>query len=419
MSISEKKREEKFYAFTLERVKEKSYSNQKSFNQRNSNKGFYDDLIAFDKKIKNDKLNLNESKSKGIKESVYSNIKIPDVWKNKINYQSDLYKTINNDHLFLTYLGKGGKEFSSPDNLFKKSRKRNQQIGNFKKFSLTNYNTSFNDIKPQKSSFKLNETDQSNTKSTTKKNIFNNSKDHKDIVYEEGESIDYKEKKIKDKKEEHMEKQKAYLNSVKTVEQANKEILGILKEYKHSFPISLPKIKKHNIIETKDDSKEEKDDTLIKHLIVLNKKEKIINLKSNEKKKKKKISELPRADVFKSTIYNNLLTENNSKDKIEDPILVLNNYKNYLEKEIVINNPEIQSRLEDIKNWGPYNPYCFIGKKKNLLFYKTMNPKQCIKLLDYIKKVKVKSKIGLNVENNEQEDIYYDDDDDIEDENDF
>ncbi len=46
-----------------------------------------------------------------------------------------------------------------------------------------------------------------------------------------------------------------------------------------------------------------------------------------------------------------------------------------------------------------------------------MNPKQCIKLLDYIKKVKVKSKIGLNVENNEQEDIYYDDDD--EDENDF
>ena len=189
MSISEKKREEKFYAFTLERVKEKSYSNQKSFNQRNSNKGFYDDLIAFDKKIKNDKLNLNESKSKGIKESVYSNIKIPDVWKNKINYQSDLYKTINNDHLFLTYLGKGGKEFSSPDNLFKKSRKRNQQIGNFKKFSLTNYNTSFNDIKPQKSSFKLNETDLSNTKSTTKKNI-NNSKEHKDIVYEEGESID-------------------------------------------------------------------------------------------------------------------------------------------------------------------------------------------------------------------------------------
>ena len=216
-----------------------------------------------------------------------------------------------------------------------------------------------------------------------------------------------------------MEKQKAYLNSVKTVEQANKEILGILKEYKHSFPISLPKIKKHNIIETKDDSKEEKDDTLIKHLIVLNKKEKIINLKSNENNLRKKISEFPRADVFKSTIYNNLLTENNSKDKIEDPILVLNNYKNYLEKEIVINNPEIQSRLEDIKNWGPYNPYCFIGKKKNLLFYKTMNPKQCIKLLDYIKKVKVKSKIGLNVENNEQEDIYYDDDDDIEDENDF
>ena len=46
-----------------------------------------------------------------------------------------------------------------------------------------------------------------------------------------------------------------------------------------------------------------------------------------------------------------------------------------------------------------------------MLFYKTMEQNQCINLLNYIKKIKVKPKIGINVDGEYNE---YEDDDDEE-----
>ena len=425
MSISQKERAERYYAFNLEKAKERRHRNKKViFNFNNIHKGFYDELLSFDEQIKKEKLELNNSKSKGIKESVYSNVKIPDVWKNRINYQNDLINTMNDDKFFVTYLGKGGKYYFSPES--KSPKKENQNIQN-KVFSST-YNSSFNTEKQNKITFNLNETVQPQKKESAFKSILKKNniekeekekekeKEKKEVIYDEDESYDYKEKnqKLKNETIEKMNKfyEKGGINS------NNKDIVGILEEYKQAFPISLPKIKQgnENIIEEQNkDNQESKEDSksIIKHqknLIILKPKEKENELKSKksyETSIRKKKSEPTKGEVFRQTIYNNLLSKN-AYNNLKDPALLLKEYINLMEKNVEITNPDIKKRLEEINYWGPYNPYCFIGRKKNILFYKTMEQNQCINLLNYIKKIKVKPKIGIKVDN---ENNYYDYDD--------
>jgi hypothetical protein len=47
------------------------------------------------------------------------------------------------------------------------------------------------------------------------------------------------------------------------------------------------------------------------------------------------------------------------------------------------------------QNFDLLTKYCleFIGRNNNMRFYQTMEPNQCIKLLNYIKKVKIKNRI--------------------------
>ena len=117
---------------------------------------------------------------------------------------------------------------------------------------------------------------------------------------------------------------------------------------------------------------------------------------------RKKKGELTKEEVFKTTIFNNLLPPEGSKNYVSKR--VKNNIevdlKKYvssnsedLYKNIEITNPEVNKRLQDINFWGPYFPYCLIGRNKNMRFYQTMEPNQCIKLLNYIKKVRNKNKI--------------------------
>lgn len=58
---------------------------------------------------------------------------------------------------------------------------------------------------------------------------------------------------------------------------------------------------------------------------------------------------------------------------------------NKFDKKITIKNPEIKRSLEDINYYGPYFSHCPICRFKNLDFYQTMEPHQCMKLLNYIK----------------------------------
>ena len=92
MSVT-KERNESYYAFNIDKKKGRLL-NQKTLNFENLNKGFYDDIMNFDGKIRKEKTELGETKQKGIKESVYCYKKIPEVWTNKLTYTSELYKTM-------------------------------------------------------------------------------------------------------------------------------------------------------------------------------------------------------------------------------------------------------------------------------------------------------------------------------------
>ena len=92
MSVT-KERDESYYAFNIDKKKGRLL-NQKTLNFDNLNKGFYDDIMNYDGIIRKEKNELGETKQKGIKESVYSYKKIPEVWTNKLTYTSELYKTI-------------------------------------------------------------------------------------------------------------------------------------------------------------------------------------------------------------------------------------------------------------------------------------------------------------------------------------
>jgi hypothetical protein len=130
-----------------------------------------------------------------------------------------------------------------------------------------------------------------------------------------------------------------------------------------------------------------------------------------QSEKSKKINSAEKNSMFRSSIYYNLLskepntnlnsnTENSKIIKTEKnenknlnkgnpsqtsygPFLNINT--NY-QKEIVIENPAIKRSLEDINYYGPYFSHCPICRNRNLDFYQTMEPHQCLKLLNYIKK---------------------------------
>ena len=329
---------------------------------------------------------------------------------------------MNDDKFFVTYLGKGGKYYLTNEHKSPKKEKQTEkqnisekQNKNQKIFSST-YNSSFNTEREKSITFNLNETVQPHKKESAFKSILKkNNEKEKEVIYDEDESFDYKEKYQKLKSETREKMNKLYEKGA--IIANNKDIVGILEEYKQAYPISLPKIKhgNDNILEEQNkENQESKEETksLIKHqknLIILKPKEKekeLKNKKSYEKSKKKKKSEPTKGEVFRQTIYNNLLSKN-AYNNLKDPALILKEYINTMEKNIEITNPDIKKRLEEINYWGPFYPYCFIGRKKNLLFYKTMEQNQCITLLNYLKKIKVKPKIGIKVDEYDNE---FDDD---------
>ena len=424
-SLSEQERAEKYYAFNINKFKQ-GHNKKKKFNFDNIKKGFYDDLITYDKQLKKDKIELNETKTKGFKETVYSNVKMPDVWRNKITYQSDLYNTMNEDKFFVSYLGTGGnKMYISPERKTPITPNITQNINqNIRKtVSSTSYDKSFTKKEePHHISFNFKELIKPMKQKLINKSILRNSpqkerdKDKenvKDIVYKEDESVDYEEEKKRKKiqkeieKEKEIKKSKAYLDFIKNTAKENRRVLSILEEYKQAFPIDLPKInysQRKSKIENKINLTEAKEDVNSpfkpKNYIILNEKEKNVRpIHTSENNIRKKKGELTKAEVFKTTIYNNLLNKNTSKK--EDHIVTLKDYRDILDNEIEIHEPEIKKKLEDINYYGPFYPYCFIGRRKNMLFYKTMEHNQCITLLNYLRKMRNKPTLGIKVEQDE------------------
>ena len=104
---------EKNYAYNINNSPNCIKAKKISFNTLSKN--FYEDLITSDINIKSNRHILNKIKSKSIKESIYTNKKVPGSWQIMLGYQDHVYKIIDKDPAFAVYLGRSQKKMIITD----------------------------------------------------------------------------------------------------------------------------------------------------------------------------------------------------------------------------------------------------------------------------------------------------------------
>jgi hypothetical protein len=62
---------------------------------------------------------------------------------------------------------------------------------------------------------------------------------------------------------------------------------------------------------------------------------------------------------------------------------------------VKINNPIIQKNLENINFYGPFYSYCPPCLNRNLDFYNNLEENQCLKLIQYIRKIRKKNILNI------------------------
>lgn len=117
-------------------------------------------------------------------------------------------------------------------------------------------------------------------------------------------------------------------------------------------------------------------------------------------------SRLHKIQKIERNIFNNLLSsnKNNLENKYKDILDVINNRENnnniinksnYYKNNKMVKNEKIKNEINDsiifnqLKStnfYGPYFSYCPYCGNNNIKYYKQMERKQCISLLNYIKK---------------------------------
>lgn len=356
------KRGEKLYAFSVDGIK-RTLNSEQHLNFSNISKGFYDELLNYDDSIKKSFYKLQNKKENGIKELVYTNKRVPESWRNKISYYSDLYKTMTRDNKFVSYLGK----INSID--------RNDKYQN--KYSEFNTRYGQNNHIMNYSDSLLNSTERSDD--NHRLSSLRHSPNQRVSMYISMKG--HSDKSISDK-----------------------EILNILEEYKTSYPIEIPK----GIVlggESEKDPAKSFDKTIS-----------FQNTLDNSTKSKKTglfgKTGMTKSFVFKSTIYNNLIPENGkipsvegemkkSKKKlyqiVENKLPFLNSNENFYDV-IPIKNQKIDQKLKDIDYYGPHFSHCSSCRNKNTDFYNNMEHGQCLQLLGFLKKYRRKNEIKIGGE---------------------
>jgi len=399
LSEAEKTNLEKKYAFNID-LKRSAGLVEKTLNFEKMNRGFYDDLIETDDLLKQKKNNLTKTKNFSIKESIYSNKNIPQSWRNKISYYNELYKTMSKDKFFVSYLGKGGEDVNAYSTMTQTQTQPNLNSEFSLKDAIKNKNKFFNTISV-KSPSNANENSDKNKTNITTKNMFFNPNN----------------------------KGGAYSKLYNQLAESRK-IHNILEEFKANYPLTLPTIPKltneinleknngtnnlneNNLLITQTNDKKKETTS---NLTTEGKEEKKLTInentvskfKSKEIHRRRKKGELTKAEVFKSTLYNNLLppgdyvneeTKKEKKKKKKNFNAENFNENKYLfssaeafNKKIKITNPKIEEKLQDINYWGPHFSHCPPCCYKNMYFYENMEKNQCYKLLNYLKKIRIKS----------------------------
>ena len=324
---------EKNYAFVVNMKHKQSQGQLKNINKAQRTKGFYDELINYDYYIRKNKNEISNNKIKGIKKFVYSNNQIPSTWKDRIDYYQDCYKSLSSDKNFVAYLGRGNEYSSSKD----------------KKELL-----SINSVYQTEPKFK--ELRTYSTGLITAKGSELNGKTNQQFI-KRGSIVNFNPNK------------NLFINN-------ERQIKDIFEDMRLKYPMRLTH-KKREI---------ELDGGIINETPMKNSysNKNIRNFPNCQKEKPK---------VFKSTMYNHLLTTHNMK---KTPVkkkqvnktftsLLLDSSTEEFHYIPTIKNKQIDNKLKDINYYGPHFSYCPPCRRKNNSFYNEMETEQCITLLNFLK----------------------------------
>ena len=370
---------ERYYAFNIEEKKKRGIPSQK-INFENINRNFYDDLIENDDVLRKSKHDLKLNKSSGIKELVYSNKRIPDIWSQKISYYDDLYHTMSEDRNFVAYLGRGNEH----EALAKQQENETQQHKTWKnKFHITK---GVQSIESSSLTSPNHSRPLSPGKSKGRNNFYGR-----------------------------------FINMITDY----KEINNVLEEYRQNYPLDLPLKNKYKVLLTEMEESKVKLPAISKYTENITKTHSnmntLISQESNKgddgdvtKKTTKtnsnsnngnthsstKFNIIPginKSKFFRTTMYSQLIPESVSQTKRGRHNTESNNenlgnkhtskqyefnnnnvfeprYPNVSHEDFVklkpIYNVKIKEKLETINNFGPHYSHCAPCRNKNTDFYK-------------------------------------------------
>ena len=376
--------------------------------------GFYDDIENNDISIKLKQKQLQKIKNESLKEFVFTNKLIPDKWKKKLSYQNDVIKILAKDNEFLLYVSRGSnpsmaETISTGSNISDNISKNYKTI---KKGLKTSYSQMF----PKISNRFLSE-----EKQKIKNDINRNININKAI----DEDFSNKEKTFSSSKSPYPKLKPENNNEIMN----DKDITNLLEEFRVAYPIKLSKEGQneqeygHGYENSLDEKNKKnnipKGDLLFYNTFMqinrnINPFANIHNMKLDKRQR-----------IFRQNIFNNLIPPKYKKILKSNSMVNLNPSNKFKKmkikkeekeqkfgpflnfdsdsfyKKTKINNPVIQKNLEFINFYGPYYSYCPPCLNRNLEFYNNLEPNQCLKLIQYIKKIRGKKNI-INLKEKKQ-----------------
>ena len=365
------------------------------------NRGFYDDIENNDINIKKKNHQLKKIKNESLKEFVFTNVQIPDKWRTKLDYQNNVIRMLAKDNNFLAYVGRGGsKNETASTKMFTRD---NFNIGLKKNRGMS---TCYSQVFPRIDKSKIPFEDKKISNVEINQNKFK-SMEEEDISIKEidnsnmnsGTRITFP--KGKNKKETMNEK----------------DIVNLLEEFKIAYPIKLPKEEEEQIEKIQEkENKMNKTNLLFSQTFNYNQ---LLqkNIKYNAFDNFHKIR-IKRQRAFRQNIFNNLIppkqviegdsTAKNNINNIQSykKLRTINRTTSFLNsdfesfyKKVKINNPIIQKNLENINFYGPFYSYCPPCLNRNLEFYNNLEENHCLKLIQYIRKIRKKNILNIKGNN--------------------
>jgi len=390
---------------------------------------FYDDIENNDISIKQKQKQLQKIKNESLKEFVFTNKEIPDKWKKKLNYQNDVIRVLANDNNFLLYVGRGNKPAMEETMSTALSSSDNFQR-NYKYFHglKTSYSQMFPKIRSRFSS---------EEKQTLRNDINNNATINININKTLDEDLSNNENTASASKSPYPK-----LKSQSKKEIMNdKDIANLLEEFRILYPIKVKKEDQHKhefelgLEESTDGKNKSPKSNLLFYNTFLQ-----MNKSQNPFATIHKMKLDKRQKAFRQNIFNNLIPPKNKKALKSNSMVNLNpsfkfknmkikkeekeqkfgpflNYDhNSFYKKTKISNPIVKKNLEFINYYGPYYSYCPPCLNRNLEYYNNLEPNQCLKLINYIKKIRgkkniisFKEKFATTNRNNEKKAVFDED----------